>query len=111
MPAIRKRAVRSAQVEEAQQRTENGEDMSSSLHARSLVKCLPLAVALFLSACGGGGGGGGVSVNNPPPAPPPVVNRGFTASVASIDKAASVAGDESFGADFLITITDTAANQ
>jgi hypothetical protein len=87
--------------------------MRISRHAHNLFNCLLLAVSVALVACGGGGGsgsGGGAGADNPPSVPPPV-NRGFTASVASIDRAASVAGDEPFDATIQVTITDTALDQ
>jgi len=74
--------------------------------------CFVLVVTLALTACGGGGGSGSSSSggSNNPPTPPPV-NRGFTASVTSISRAASVAGDEPFDGTIQITITDSSLDQ
>jgi hypothetical protein len=87
--------------------------MEKSHQVGSLFNCLLLVVSAGLAGCGGGGGSGsgagGTSGGNNPPPPP--VSRGFTASVASISRAASVAGDEPFGEEIQISITDTAANQ
>ena len=84
--------------------------METSRRAGNLFSSLLLVVSAGLAGCGGGGGSGSGAggANNPPPPP---VARGFTASVASISQAASVAGDEPFGSEIQITITDTAANQ
>ena len=84
--------------------------MEKSHRAGNLFSSLLLVVSAGLAGCGGGGGSGSGAggANNPPPPP---VARGFTASVASISQAASVAGDEPFGSEVQITITDSAANQ
>jgi len=84
--------------------------METSRRAGNLFSSLLLVVSAGLAGCGGGGGSGSGAggANNPPPPP---IARGFTASVASISQAASVAGDEPFGSEIQITITDTAANQ
>ena len=84
--------------------------METSRRAGNLFSSLLLVVSAGLAGCGGGegSGSGAGGANNPPPPP---VARGFTASVASISQAASVAGDEPFGSEIQITITDSAANQ
>lgn len=92
--------------------------MTISRDARNLFNCLLSVAAAALVACGGGGSGGSSSTSSSSSSssggatnPPPPVSRGFTASVTSIVREASVAGDEPTDATFNVSITDASQNQ
>jgi hypothetical protein len=81
--------------------------MNKPHHAACLSASFLLALSSALSGCGGGGGSGGTT---PPPASPPPPAPPFTVSVASINLAASVAGDEPTGAHFRISVPNPMAH-